>query len=111
MNPADKPVEKFMVAREKVFTKIDEFFRAKKMDEPGDKQMFFLSDAGMGKTSLLAMLKLLHLTSFWPKGTECVLKKLGETTLRELKEIPDKMKTILLLDSLDEDPTAFGRVE
>ena len=81
-----------------------------KMTNLEEKHLFVLSDAGMGKTALLTMLKLAHLTSFWPKKTICILKKLGENTINELTEIKDRTKTILLLDSLDEDTQAFGRV-
>ncbi|MGD2092810.1 MAG: SUMF1/EgtB/PvdO family nonheme iron enzyme [Candidatus Aminicenantes bacterium] len=65
----------------------------------------------MGKTSLLAMLKLIRLTSFWPRQYECELFKLGEKTLEKVENIDEKRKTLLLLDALDEDKTALGRVE
>jgi len=54
--------------------------------------------------ALLTMLKLIHLTSFWPREKKCVLKKLNKRTLDELSEITNRTETILLLDSLDEDP-------
>jgi formylglycine-generating enzyme required for sulfatase activity len=110
-NPADREEEDFLVSSTLIFKKIDKFFRAKKFDKPGNNQMFVLSDAGMGKTSLLAILKMMHLTSFWPRDTKCVVKKLGKKTIAEIIETKDKMKTVLLLDSLDEDPTAYGKVE
>jgi formylglycine-generating enzyme required for sulfatase activity len=69
-----------------------------------------LSDAGMGKSALLTMLKLMHMTQFWPQDRNCVLKKLGPQTLEEIQTIENKRKTILLLDSLDEDPSAYGQV-
>jgi hypothetical protein len=56
------------------------------------------------------MLKLAHLTSFWPKGYACELLKLGEKSLEVIANIPNKSKTVLLLDALDEDPFCFGRV-
>jgi len=59
---------------------------------------------------LLTMLKLMHLTAFWPPDKDCVLKKLGKKTLDDIAKIEEKRETILLLDSLDEDPTAYGRV-
>jgi hypothetical protein len=108
-NPADFEKEDYLVTKQPVMAKMDEFFRSKS-DQPGDNQLFVLSDAGMGKTALLTMLKLMHLTSFWPKQTDCVLKKLGEGTLKDIGEIKSKSKTILLLDSLDEDTRAYGRV-
>lgn len=104
-NPADYESEIELVTQRPIMELIDKFFSKPKL-HPGDNQLFVLSDAGMGKT----MLKLAHLTSFWPKQTDCVLKKLGENTLDELKDIPDRRNTVLLLDSLDEDATAYGRV-
>ena len=77
----------------------------------GKNQMFMLSDAGMGKTSFLMMLKLWHLTSFWPRGYECVLLKLGNDTLDTIDKIDGQAKTMLLLDALDEDPTAWADIK
>ena len=57
------------------------------------------------------MLKLIDLTAFLPRKYSFELFKLGENTLTEIEEIAEKRKTILLLDSLDEDKTAVGRVE
>lgn len=111
INPADRHEEDFLVAKEPVYKKIDEFLRAKYLDQPGNNQMFILSDAGMGKTSLLVMLKLLQLTKFWPKNTDCVLKALGTKALVDIQLIEDKMNTILLIDALDEDSEAYGQVK
>ncbi|MDM8540163.1 hypothetical protein QUF90_03655 [Desulfococcaceae bacterium HSG9] len=108
-NPADYESEMELVTQRPIIELIEKFFNKDNM-HPGDDQLFVLSDAGMGKTTLLTMLKLAHLTSFWPKQTDCVLKKLGEKTLEALKEIPSPRKTVLLLDSLDEDSTAYGRI-
>ena len=90
---------------------MNEFVETRNLTNPGNNVMFILSDAGMGKTSLLAMLKLTELTTFWPRQYNCELFKLGENTLTELKNIDEKRKTILLLDALDEDKTALGKVE
>lgn len=109
VNPADRHDEDFFISREPLFKKISEFLKMKTYQQ-GNNQLFILSDAGMGKTSFLVMLKLLHLTSFWPKDYNCVLEKLGENTLSKIFEIDNKRKTLLLLDSLDEDPNAHGRV-
>lgn len=108
-NPADHDVQDFMINREPILVKVDEFFRTQTR-HTGSNQLFILSDAGMGKTSLLVMLKLLHLTRFWPNGKTCVLKKLGNKTLDDIGAIEGKLDTILLLDSLDEDPAAYGNV-
>ncbi len=109
INPADTPKEGFMTVTQPVMKILDGFFTRPEND-PGENQLFILSDAGMGKTALLTMLKLADLTAFWPKNTKSILKKLGENTLDELKQIRERTKTILLLDSLDEDPMAYGRV-
>lgn len=110
-NPADRCEEDRLLSRTPVMQIIDAFFRPGAFShQHGQNQMFVLSDAGMGKTSLLTMLKLLHLTSFWPKRTDCILKKLGKTTIDEISKIHNQRETILLLDSLDEDPAAYGRV-
>lgn len=106
INPADRFDEDFFAAREPVFKKVNEFLKTKPKQQ-GGKHLFILSDAGMGKTSFLVMLKLLHVTSFWPKSYNCVLLKLGESTLAEIEALSEKRNTVLLLDSLDEDPCAY----
>jgi len=108
-NPADYASETHLVTKRPVMEMIDEFFKKEKA-HPGDNQLFVLSDAGMGKTALLTMLKLAHLTAFWPQQFDCVLKKLGEKTLEALEQLTAPSKTVLLLDSLDEDPCAYGQV-
>ncbi|MDM8537085.1 SUMF1/EgtB/PvdO family nonheme iron enzyme [Desulfobacterales bacterium HSG17] len=110
INPADHHEEQSYISREPIMKKVDMFFQDKSFHQ-GDNQLFILSDAGMGKTALLTMLKLMHLTAFWPQQKKCVLKKLGHDTLKELKSIENRMDTILLLDSLDEDASAYGRVK
>jgi formylglycine-generating enzyme required for sulfatase activity len=110
INPANSPVEDFNVSRQSTFEKLNEFFDYRNLTNPGNNVLFILSDAGMGKTSLLAMLKLINLTSFWPSEFTCELLKLGKNTLSDVANIEEKRKTILLLDSLDEDSTATGRV-
>jgi len=64
--------------------------------------LFILGDAGMGKTSLLLMLKLMDLGGFWPKKFTSYLHKLNEFTLETISKIENKKSTILLLDALDE---------
>jgi len=77
----------------------------------GSNQFFILADAGMGKTSLLMMLRLAHLTSFWPKNYKCELLKLGNDTIDRVNKINAPTKTVLLLDALDEDPLAWGNLK
>lgn len=110
VNPADRHDEDFFTSRQPLFKKISEFLKIRNFQQ-GNNQLFILSDAGMGKTSSLVMMKLIHLSSFWPKEYACHLEKLNEETLGNILEIENKRKTLLLLDSLDEDPTAYGRTE
>ncbi len=108
-NPADEMEDSFVVSREPIFRKLGVFLNRKTF-ERGGNQLFILSDAGMGKTALLTMLKLLHMNEFWPKGTTCTLFKLGRDTLDNIREIRERRRAILLLDALDEDPGSYGRV-
>lgn len=112
-NPADSAAEDGSnVIRTPVFDHIQRtFFGGNHEPRTGKNQLFVLADAGMGKSSLLVMLKLSHLSSFWPAGTECLLMKLGEDTLPALQKIEARRGKVLLLDALDEDPLAWGRVK
>ena len=56
--------------------------------------MFILSDAGMGKTSLLLMLKLMHLTCFWPQKYSCQLFKLGDDTLQRVRAFAEQRRDL-----------------
>ncbi|MCJ8351965.1 pentapeptide repeat-containing protein [Moritella sp.] len=104
VNPADELEDETISSiRAGVFETINQFFNRDILTRDGASQMFILADAGMGKTSLMMMLKLSHLMSFWPKSYECKLLKLGATTLSDIGKIENKTRTILLLDSLDED--------
>ncbi len=85
-------------------------FLVKPKMKDGRHVAFVLSDAGMGKTSLLVMLKATSLYSFWP-DMKFKLLRLGSETLEGIKSCSDTVNTVLLLDSLDEDPEAFGRIE
>ena len=109
-NPADRLEEDMLLAKNPAMEIVDRFLKPGMISRHGANQMFVLSDAGMGKTSLLTMLKLRHLTAFLPQKKDCVLKKLGEKTLGEIADIENKGETILLLDSLDEDPEAYAQV-
>mgnify|MGYP000641242839 CR=1 FL=1 len=104
VNPADELEDETISSiRAGVFETIDKFFHRDILTRDGASQMFILADAGMGKTSLMMMLKLSHLMAFWPKDCQCQLLKLGPTTLNDINKIENKTQTILLLDSLDED--------
>jgi len=111
-NPANYPESgPDMVLKKPVFQKLAEFFSGDVFEADGSSQLFVLSDAGMGKSSLLVMLKLADLNAFWPKGYRCQLKKLGAETLADIAKMKERQRTILLLDALDEDPLAWGRIE
>ena len=64
----------------------------------------------MGKSSLLVMLKLLHLMGLWPSDDEVVLLKLASDTINKIKSIQGQHRHVLLLDALDEDPESSGRL-
>lgn len=107
----DEVESKFRIA---AYEWLDSFLVDPKRKD-GRHVAFILSDAGMGKTSLLAMLKLssMSIPTFWP-GMNFKLLKLGPSTLDDIKGLESTMamvQTVLLLDSLDEDPAAFGRID
>ncbi len=86
------------------------FLGGETLERDGRNQLFILADAGMGKTSALLMLKLWHLFAFWPQGYGCLLLKLGDNSLERIATQEGKANTVLLLDALDEDPLARGRI-
>ena len=111
-NPADyNEIEAISFVQSPVFDTINNFFNREFLIRDGRSQLFILADAGMGKTSLLMMIKLAQLTAFWPKKFNCVLLKLGQDTIAKINEIKNISNTILLLDALDEDSEGFGRVD
>jgi hypothetical protein len=113
-NPADhlEDKEPRSAIKSPVFKTISDFLEGDyAITDGGRNQMFILSDAGMGKTSLLVMLKLTQLTRFWPQQQHCELLKLGADTLPRVQALPAPGSTVLLLDALDEDPTAWGKIE
>ncbi|HRX72040.1 MAG TPA: SUMF1/EgtB/PvdO family nonheme iron enzyme [Candidatus Competibacteraceae bacterium] len=112
-NPADYHEDEASISYVKtpIFTTINDFLNREVAIRDGRTQLFILADAGMGKTSLLVMLKLTHLLAFWPPGYDCLLLKLGSDTLEVVRQHPNKANTVLLLDALDEDPTAWGHIE
>ncbi|WP_367154781.1 hypothetical protein [Methylomonas sp. HYX-M1] len=111
-NPADYDEDHDPVSNVKapIFKTINDFLARSAPLSDGRNQLFVLADAGMGKTSLLLLLKLSQLLGFWPKNYDCLLLKLGEDTLQRIQNHSDHTQTVLLLDALDEDPTAQGRI-
>lgn len=112
-NPADfNEEEPISTVRSLIFSTINDFLNRDFAAAGGGKNtMFVLSDAGMGKTTLLVMIKLLNLTEFWPQQFSCKLMKLGQNSLKEITDVANKGRTILLLDSLDEDPLSWANAE
>uniref|UniRef100_UPI001CA32E36 hypothetical protein n=1 Tax=Aeromonas sobria TaxID=646 RepID=UPI001CA32E36 len=83
VNPADELEDETISSiRAGVFETINKFFNRDILTRDGASQMFILADAGMGKTSLLMMIKLSHLMAFWPKSYQCKLLKLGTVVIR-----------------------------
>ena len=109
LNPANHNEEGVPPVRELAFPYIREFVRKDVTQYDGQHVLFVLADAGMGKTSLLLILALTHITSFWPRDQGMSLLKLGRDSLSEITRIPAKRQHLLLLDSLDEDCMATGR--
>jgi len=112
-NPADYHEDEDAISyvRAPAFETINRFLSGDTPVGGGQTKLFILSDAGMGKTSLLLMLELAHLFSFWPRPYRCELLKLGPDSLDTIQSHADKGSTVLLLDALDEDPLAWGRIE
>ena len=111
-NPADVHEEEaYRTFRQPIRQWINGFLEREFFERDGRNTLFVLSDAGMGKTSLLMMLKLTHLMRFWPSGLDFKLMRLGSETLKSVEEVTAKNKTVLLLDALDEDDAAWGRID
>ncbi len=72
----------------------------------GGRQMLVLGDSGTGKTSLMAMLKLAHSMEYRPVEYRCEFIRLDKDSLERIESIQKPMETVVLLDGLDEDPTA-----
>jgi len=104
VNPVDRKEDEGLTSRSELIKLIFNFFKHQHFNQAGNNQLVILADAGMGKSALLGMLKMMHLTAFFPQEKECVLLKLGQDTLAKVAEIHNRLGTILLLDSLDEDP-------
>lgn len=112
-NPANRDEGKAPMAqiRQPAFKFIDAFLKG---DYPplrdGRSHLFILADAGMGKSLLLVMIRLMHLMAFWPRNYNCLLLKLGPETAKIVCDHEHHAHSILLLDALDEDPDAWGRM-
>jgi hypothetical protein len=94
-NPAnyneDNPYAGF---RQPVHDFLNRFLHKEFVEKDGSHILFVLSDAGMGKSSLLVMLKLTHLSKrFWPDDIEVTLLKLGADTIEQIAATSKKAKT------------------
>jgi len=107
-NPADHHEdEPCTVVRQAVGEYFSQFLGGAFLIKDGRNQLIVLSDAGMGKTSLIVMLRLAHITRFLPSKIDTVLLKIGPDTLAKIRGVVHPSTTILLLDALDEDAQAW----
>lgn len=111
-NPADYDEdEPGRAVRQPIYAWLSSFLRSSFSRRDGRNVAVVLSDTGMGKTSLLVMLKLSHISRFWPDGLNFRLLKLGKDSLGKIAQERNPHRTVLLLDALDEDPLAASRIE
>ncbi len=103
--------EKVRASRQPIRDWLNRFLEGPSRERDGCNTVFLLAGAGMGKSSFLMMLKLTHLARFWPSDLRFVLHKLGPESLKEIAALDRPDDTVLLLDALDQDPSAWGRVE
>jgi hypothetical protein len=119
INPANYDEEEpIAVVRTPVFAFLNDFLnREFKVPGDGRNQLFVLSDAGLGKTSLLLMIKLCELMPRLKrqyrqgKKFKVEMLKVGNGTVGTIGKIQEKTKTILLLDALDEDRLSWNDPE
>ncbi len=94
--------------REPIFTCLEKFISSNRSQ---GASMFLLAESGMGKTSLLIMLKLAHLGGLWPRDFDCILRKVNDVNFEDLKRIENPGRKVLLLDGLDQDLPAWESLE
>jgi len=108
-NPPDEQNHPSLIAsRQPAFSSLDEYVERLMLEHDGHRCLFILGDAGMGKTSLLIMFKRRYLSASPPSNHDCALMRLGPDSLDRIRAARDPGRTILLLDSLDEDPLLSG---
>lgn len=104
----DNPISQI---RTPVSTFLERFLNKRFVEKDGSHVLFVLSDAGMGKTSLLAMLAVRAINpKNWPKDVRIEFFKLGYDTISKIDNLKNKPNTVLLLDSLDEDQATMDGV-
>ncbi len=119
INPANYDDEEpDAVVSTPIFEFLNNYFnREFVVQHDGRNQLFILSDAGLGKTSLLLLIKLCDLLPKKMKeydlerNNKIELLKLGKDTVTRIKELTSKDKTILLLDAFDEDSLSWEKPE
>ena len=119
INPANyNEEEPDAVTRTPVFDFLNKYLnREFVVQGDGRNQLFVLSDAGVGKSSLLLMIKLCNLLPdvTWEYSIEnnrrVELIKLDAEALGKVRSVENKTETILLLDALDEDPLTWQKPE
>jgi len=91
LNPADHHEEEpHHTFRQPVRGWLNAFLSGEFFERDGRNTLFVLSDAGMGKSSLLMMLKFSHMLRFWPNDLEFRLEKLGPETLATLEGVGNR---------------------
>jgi hypothetical protein len=93
------------------FQAFNDFLDGDVIQKRGQNQTFVQSDAGMGKSSMLVMLKTMELMSFWPRGYRCELFKIDSDTINKVSRLRNREKIVLLLDALDEDLDSRETIE
>jgi hypothetical protein len=102
INPAnDKDAKK-----ELVFSVLKAKLEVNEANWDGGHHILVLADAGMGKSTLLAMIRMKP-HKVIPKNRSCVLLKINSDLEEQLKAIKNPSKVVLLLDALDEDAEAI----
>lgn len=109
-NPANLSYDGRLAKRQPVQSFLQNHLESRKSQNEFGDHLLILADAGMGKSSLLVMLKMHHLGGFFPQKKSCEIIKLGKDSLNRISSITNKAHTLLLLDALDEDPNCFDRV-
>lgn len=105
LNPADTiEMDTGLIAKNDAFSLLNRFLAS----DSRYSHAFILSDAGMGKTSLLTMVKIASILNLTSEIYSVKLYKLGADTITKIDQLSDPNNTVLLLDALDEDSLAWN---
>jgi len=91
-----------------VFATLKHYFQQELSVNSNARKLFILSDAGMGRTCLLALLKLIHTLEYWPKQFDCQYLRFDETTIPKISSIKHPERSILLIDDIDHQPNSLN---